>query len=275
MSIQPTDPRPVVVLDLDNCCADDSWRIPHIDWSKTGDARYRIYHALSHLDDNGFEPIEKALRRMCIEPELARFVFLTSRPLEFRTITLRWLSDHMPWKFNTSDLIMRNPGDHRHSEEVKADQLRALFQHNGVERVDVAFDDRQQVLDAYRATGLPVKALMRWAIHDVCAYSDPHAAAAKTAPEILREGAAIYEQRNAVYGDNYKHFGTVMLGAFPHGVTLSTKEDWDRLHLIINVLGKMTRYAQSFAKGGHRDSAIDAAVYSAMLTEMTNQQGGV
>lgn len=272
MSIEATDPRPVVVLDIDNCCANDAWRIPHIEWDKTGDERYKVYHALSHLDENDFDSLGKAMARISIDPGFARIMFLTSRPVAFRELTLSWLRDHCPWAWNSSDLVMRNPGDHRHSQEVKAEQLHSLFAHYGVTEVAAAFDDRQEVLDAYSATRLPVRALMRWAIHDVCAYSGPLQPAAKSAHEILREGADTYEQRNKLYGDNYKVFGHTMLGIFPHGVTLNTIDDWNRMGILIQCAAKLTRYGQTFHSGGHRDSALDLSVYAAMLTELTEER---
>ena len=36
--------------DIDNCLADDGWRIPKINWQKHGDERYEDYHLLSGFD---------------------------------------------------------------------------------------------------------------------------------------------------------------------------------------------------------------------------------
>jgi len=91
----------------------------------------------------------------------------------------------------------------------------------------------------------------------------------KTVPEILRECAATYEERNKLYGDNYKHFGKVMAGCFPNGITLKTEDDWVRMGLLIQVTSKITRYAQNLETGGHKDSAHDTIVYAAMLEEMS------
>jgi hypothetical protein len=44
----------------------------------------------------------------------------------------------------------------------------------------------------------------------------------KKVPDFLRDAAAIYEQRNALYGDNYKRFGLVMVALFPHGMNLES-----------------------------------------------------
>lgn len=91
------------------------------------------------------------------------------------------------------------------------------------------------------------------------------------AADNLERGAATYRERNALYGDNYKHFGMVMAGMFPEGLTLETPEDWNRLGVFVQAASKMTRYAQNFTRGGHADSAHDLSVYAAMLEELTDE----
>jgi hypothetical protein len=88
-----------------------------------------------------------------------------------------------------------------------------------------------------------------------------------TVPEMLRNLAELYEERNKVYGDNYKHFGEAVLGMFPHGLELRTAEDWNRIGVLVQMAGKMTRYAQQWATG-HVDSLDDLAVYTMMLQEL-------
>ncbi len=91
----------------------------------------------------------------------------------------------------------------------------------------------------------------------------------KTVPELLREAAATYEQRNAIYKDNYKRIGEVFTVLFPDGVILKEKDDWNRMFLLVQMVGKQTRYAAQFVHGGHADSAHDSIVYAAMLEELT------
>jgi hypothetical protein len=81
----------------------------------------------------------------------------------------------------------------------------------------------------------------------------------------LRAAAATYEERNAVYGDNFRRVGNAMVAMFPDGLTLKTADDWNRAHLFLLGVVKQTRYAVNFEKGGHRDSVHDSTVYSAML----------
>jgi hypothetical protein len=94
----------------------------------------------------------------------------------------------------------------------------------------------------------------------------------KTVPELMRAAAATYEERNKLYGDNYKKFGGVMLALFPDGPPdLVTKMDWNRFGVFFQIASKVTRYAENLTTGGHRDSAHDISVYGAMLEELTEE----
>jgi hypothetical protein len=92
----------------------------------------------------------------------------------------------------------------------------------------------------------------------------------QTVPEILRQCAATYEERNKLYGDNYKKFGHVMKAIFPKGVPIYTPEEFNRFGIFVQCVSKMTRYAESLGSGGHKDSAHDLSVYAAMLEELTD-----
>jgi hypothetical protein len=90
----------------------------------------------------------------------------------------------------------------------------------------------------------------------------------KTVPEMLRESAQTYEERNKLYGDNYKRFGAIMKALFPDPLPLTTEQDWNRLGVFVQVLSKVSRYAENFNRGGHDDSLLDMAVYATMLREL-------
>jgi hypothetical protein len=87
-------------------------------------------------------------------------------------------------------------------------------------------------------------------------------------PQLLSAAAALYVEKNRVYGENYRHFGEVMLGLFPDGLP-ATKDaaDVDRLGVLLNVVTCLQRYC--YAPKGHADSARDLVVYAAMLLELT------
>jgi hypothetical protein len=85
----------------------------------------------------------------------------------------------------------------------------------------------------------------------------------KNAGEILTDQLKTFDERGAIYGDNYLRIGPVMAALFPNGCTLTTADDWNRMHLFMMTMVKATRLAVTDLK--HFDSAYDAGVYYAML----------
>lgn len=63
----------------------------------------------------------------------------------------------------------------------------------------------------------------------------------KRTPDFLRESAGIYEERNAVYGDTYKHHGTAMAGLFPNGLALHSKDDFNRFGIVNMMVSKLAQ----------------------------------
>jgi hypothetical protein len=87
-------------------------------------------------------------------------------------------------------------------------------------------------------------------------------------PGWLNDAAAIYKQRNLIYGDSYKKFGKVMFVLFPDGVSAKGEDDLNRLGVLNMIVSKLMRYANNFSMGGHDDSLDDIAVYAMMLKEL-------
>lgn len=94
-------------------------------------------------------------------------------------------------------------------------------------------------------------------------------------PEMLREAATTYEERNKLYGDNYKDFGIIMSSLFPTGICLGSVDDFNRFGVLVQIVSKLTRYTHNFGSGGHDDSLLDLAVYSQMLRELDDEGKGV
>lgn len=88
-----------------------------------------------------------------------------------------------------------------------------------------------------------------------------------TVPEMLRECAATYEERNKLYGDNYKYFGHVAAPLLSN-MHVETPHDFNRLGILIQIISKLTRYCEQLNAGGHDDSLLDLAVYVTMLREL-------
>ncbi len=81
----------------------------------------------------------------------------------------------------------------------------------------------------------------------------------------LRSAANIFEERAAVYKDNYKAVGRVMEALFPDGHAQHTQDDHNRWHLFELVIVKLTRYVNNYDGYGHQDSLDDMIVYLSML----------
>jgi hypothetical protein len=88
---------------------------------------------------------------------------------------------------------------------------------------------------------------------------------ARTTDAILEAAANTYRERHPIYGRNWHKVGGVLAAMFPEGITLKEPEDFTRFYLFVLQVMKQTRYANNFASGGHPDSALDTAVYSALL----------
>ena len=83
----------------------------------------------------------------------------------------------------------------------------------------------------------------------------------------LESAAQTFRDRNSAYGSAYLKSGAVMAALFPGGVKLLSPGDHVRFFMIRMIVSKLTRYAGTFADGGHKDSIHDAVVYAAMLED--------
>ena len=90
----------------------------------------------------------------------------------------------------------------------------------------------------------------------------------RTAIEFLEQALKTYKERNKTYGDNYFKFGKVMKELFPDGITLTTEADFNRFGCLVQIVSKISRYANSFKEGGHKDSAHDLGVYAFIQEEL-------
>jgi hypothetical protein len=112
-----------------------------------------------------------------------------------------------------------------------------------------------------------------------CVYDDDRILPKKGTPappvspaDLLAEMANTYRERNAVYGDNWKNVGNVMMAMFPEGVELKTADAVNSWHLWELIVVKLTRFANS--KLTHQDSIHDVAVYAAMLEAIILEKKG-
>lgn len=146
----------MIILDIDNCISDDSRRICLIDWSNPDPVeRFARYHAECYNDPahvEGFQGRDDV-------------IIITSRPVDCMIDTLLWLEKH---SVRHKWLTMRPRHVRLPSPAFKLVALTALFAREAIgfslDDIEVAYDDRLDVLEAYRQIGL--NAVQR-KIHDI------------------------------------------------------------------------------------------------------------
>lgn len=82
---------------------------------------------------------------------LYHVALVTGRPERYRQTTLDWLLMKNLYPFRI-EIWMRKDGDYRPDYVVKSEIVKEI----GLELIDCIFEDRQQVVDAYRELGLTV-----------------------------------------------------------------------------------------------------------------------
>lgn len=145
----------VAIFDLDNCISNDSWRKDIIDFKTEGmhNERWHEYHTLCDLDR-----IENA---HMIEQEASegnKIVIITGRPERYRNKTIGWLNAH---NIEFHSLLMRGDKDKRTSADVKKELLLRFCNDNAPVEIQVAFDDRQDIIDTYKEIGVPNARILR------------------------------------------------------------------------------------------------------------------
>lgn len=131
------------VFDIDGTLADGTHRVHHIlkepkDW--------RAYFAACD-GDTPFPHIVLLAKHLSA---YANLVYVSGRSDEIRDKTERWLLHH---DLPSGNLFMRKEGDHRPDDVLKVELL-AEVRAAGFEPI-MAFDDRNRVVAAWRAAGIP------------------------------------------------------------------------------------------------------------------------
>ncbi len=136
------------IFDIDGTLADCSHRLPHIqkepkDW--------QAFFAACDRDAPIAHMVELARDLLNARRTI---VYVSGRSDECREATEQWLADNgLIEDEDGLRLYMRAAGDHRDDDILKTEILRDLV-NDGYEPV-MAFDDRDRVVAAWRANGVP------------------------------------------------------------------------------------------------------------------------
>jgi hypothetical protein len=137
----------IYLVDIDGTIADLTHRLPLIqkepaDW----DAFY-----MAAGEDKPIWEVITVVRALFDSGQ--RVIMSSGRSEISRAITVEWLRQYrVPYH----GLYMRKANDHREDNVVKSELLNNITSDNPTLTVGGAFEDRQQVVDMYRARGLRV-----------------------------------------------------------------------------------------------------------------------
>lgn len=136
----------IYIFDIDGTLADLTHRLHHIqkepkDWSGF------------FQDCDADKPIPEVIRlAQALSATDHTIVYCTGRSEDIRKKTEDWLD---VWGLPRGEMFMRKSGDHREDNVVKSELLDRVLDLIG-NVIGGVFEDRQQVVDMYRARGLRV-----------------------------------------------------------------------------------------------------------------------
>lgn len=146
----------IFILDIDGTIADITHRLHFIGATATTHVPYdgvkdwTKFYAAAVDDKPIFETITVA---RALEKAGHTIVYSTGRGSGNRTNTLAWLTKY---RLPSGLLFMRDDKDYREDYIVKSELLDQILNYYKGTEIGGAFEDRQQVVDMYRARGLRV-----------------------------------------------------------------------------------------------------------------------
>lgn len=140
-----TSKIPCFIFDLDGTLADGAHRIHHITTEGKPKDWDAYFHALT--EDKVIPAIAKLADILSVTYSI---VYVSGRPEEYRVHTENWIIDN---NLPNGIVYMRKAGDRRDDNIIKIELLEEL-RADGYEPI-MAFDDRNRVVAAWRAAGVP------------------------------------------------------------------------------------------------------------------------
>lgn len=169
------------------------------------------------------------------------------------TTRIPGLDDHLDREHDNS----RDIGELKGMEF--ADAIRALAAEHGYDATTVTISASQRGPLDVRVEDPEPRSLG----YDISAA--PPEGFAKRVLDILQGAADVYQDRNAVYKDNFRMVGKTMEALFPEGrPPLVHAAEYDRWHIFELIIVKLTRYANNYDTP-HEDSLLDMLPYLGIL----------
>ena len=135
-----------ILCDIDHTISNAFYRDVMMAAPMGAAASWDEYHQASWLDD----PLEDMVNLINSLRPIYNIVGLTARPGKWRQLTMDWLVRH---NVNFDELLMRPDDDFRKAPDLKVELALARFP-NIVDEVAFVFDDREDVIAAFKALGV-------------------------------------------------------------------------------------------------------------------------
>jgi hydroxymethylpyrimidine pyrophosphatase-like HAD family hydrolase len=139
------------VFDIDGTLANNEHRQHHLekkpkDWKSFFDAQ---------SEDTPHEPVFAVLDALAAIPT-NQVIFLTSRDYTAQKETLEFINAHSKHNFDGEELYMRPIGNHVDDDILKPLMLQNILDFHPEWELMAVFDDRNRVIDAFKAKGVYV-----------------------------------------------------------------------------------------------------------------------
>lgn len=85
-----------------------------------------------------------------------------------------------------------------------------------------------------------------------------------TVEQLIENAIATYQTKGQKYGHTYWKFGRVMEELFPGGLEINNADDWTRISIINQIVGKLIRYTKNF-HDPNTEELDDLGVYAFIL----------
>ena len=163
---RPTS-KTTIICDIDGTIANLQHRLHFIknpDGTKKKKPDWDAFH-LACVDDTPYDDVIEVLRSLVVGHNNREVYFFSGRNSSVRKETWRWLAAHvkatvMPSGFSPKQLQMRSTGDRRPDTVIKLEMMNSV----GLtpDQVLCILDDRQSVVDMWRANGFRVMQVDAW-----------------------------------------------------------------------------------------------------------------
>lgn len=142
------------IWDLDNCLADDEWRLRYVNRSLSGQAVWAEYNSHIPHDSAMHLDVFEAVRRAALP------VFFTGRVSTYRGLTEEWIRGNLG--VGLPIVYMRGLENKQSPADLKRSMLELLRRQRSEMQPVIAFDDLESIVTMYRECGVAAAVLRKY-----------------------------------------------------------------------------------------------------------------